>query len=358
MGRSEAQRKADRKYQRKKKQNRKKETPIQRQQRCSIRNEKDWARGPRPIEQEWARCQGAAFRRTRRKDSKRLATVPFSAIPGFKLNRRQRNECRAVQRRIRNGTAYCANFEPALHWYRTFIGEDKGRHMAKETQERREARLSKQRERSARNRAARTIQQKLVCREKDSIRQRLRRGASHYLEDETVRKLETRLAELSPRGNHSWMPETVAQQENRLRQDADSTFRRRSSKRQEGELFKEMAEAKLQLSHVGFAQNKVREEIRENEGRLHQLQIQICSSCLSLVNASSPPSGGIELAKWQREFRYLCSRRILQGMRDRPWRSTCIGRIERIVENLEGCREKLSNLDEQAQAIGRRFPVP
>jgi hypothetical protein len=164
MASSKALRKAKSKFKRKEKRNRKKETPIQRKQRCSVRNEKDRARGPRkPLtaERKQARCDYEAARHKQRKESKKPAAVPFSAVPGFELTKCQRDICRCIRTNLRRGGAK-RNFrlKPHMGWFRAFI-EGGGEHaVPRETQEQQKARLSKQRGRSAQNRAVRTSQQR------------------------------------------------------------------------------------------------------------------------------------------------------------------------------------------------------
>ena len=240
-----------------------------------------------------------------------------------------------------------------MGWFRAFI-EGGGEHaVPRETQEQQEARLSKQRERSAQNRAVRTSQQRSICREQERVRRRLRR--SYVDETEKMGRLEVRLAELSPRGNHVWVGETADQHFDRMRKDASSKRLSRGSKRGEEEMFKEMDEAKMQLYHIGLRQDEVREEIDENEALLRHLQI--CSSCLALTSSSSQPPGGMKLAKWQSKIRYQCSQPILRRLRDKPWCCTCIGEIETCITYLKKCMEELSDLDEEALSVGRRFPM-
>ena len=253
MGRSDAQQKADRRYERKRKRNRKKETPVQRQQRCSVRNGARGPRKPLTTEQKQAKREYDATRHKRKKESKKLATVPFSAVPGFELNRFQHRASKIVRRRLRHGTACRAIYGPQLCWFQTFIGGGEEHTVVEETQKQREARLGEQRGRSARNRSTRTSQQKSICKERDRIRQRLRR-AYYCLDGKTTRELATRLRELSTRACWHWLPESVEQRDNRLQKDADSTFLSRDSKREEEEMFKEMAKAKMQLYHIGLAQ--------------------------------------------------------------------------------------------------------
>ena len=357
MAPSMAQRKAKRRFKRKEKQNRKKETPIQKQQRCSVRNEKDRARGPRkPLttKQKQAKRDYEAAQHKQKKESKKLTTVPFSAVPGFELNRYQHRASKIVRRRLRHGTACRAIYGPQLCWFQTFIGGGKEHTVVKETQKQREARLVEQRGRSARNRSTRTSQQKLIRKERDCIRQRLRREY-YCLDGKTTRELAIRLRKLSTRACWHWLPESVKQRDNRLQKDADSTFLSRDGKREEEEMFKEMAEAKMQLCRIGLKQRRVREEIGTNEARLRHLQI--CSSCLALTSSSSQPSGGMKLAKWQSKIRYQCSDYVLRRSRSKPWCCTCIGQIETCIIYLEECREKLSDLDEEALSVGRRFPM-
>jgi hypothetical protein len=195
-------------------------------------------------EQKQAKREYDATRRERKKESKKLATVPFSAVPGFKLTKRQRNICRCIRANLRRGGAK-RNFrlEPHMGWFRAFI-EGGGEHaVPRETQEQRETRLSKQRERSARNRAVRPSQQKSICREQDHIRQTLRR--SHIDETEKIGILEVRFAELSPRGHHVWTRESAEQRVDRMQRDASSKRLSRARKREEGKMFKEMDEVKM-----------------------------------------------------------------------------------------------------------------